>query len=407
MAFTRVKLSNLYSFDETEINLSFTRKPINSPLDGEFIVGRDNFHFKKVCIISGANASGKTSFGRVLLGIQNFIEKKQLLPSYLGNICDVGKNASFEVDFVNPSFKKHNRLKVEFNKDDSGGLNIVLLKFASVYINVSESCNSTTKRLEKIITQGKVFKTDKSECVNSEEQGIIGALELFKLIKSGCGWHYILSENSETNSKFSDIKHEVLSAVLETFDNTIKSVASLVSKGDKTTKGKKEGGSIEGYSVTFSNNDKVMIDLDGEITNKNRLSRGTYEAIKIAHLLSRLVDNLKKERKTNMAYSSIFFLDEKMAYTHSELEKFMLTLIISKLGRLNQFFYTTHNYDILSLDLPIHSFTFTKKEKGITRFVEANSVCKKNDRKLLGYVKNDCFGTLPDLSLLEEILLED
>lgn len=181
----------------------------------------------------------------------------------------------------------------------------------------------------------------------------------------------------------------------------------MVSKGEKATKGKKESGTIEGYSVTFANNDKVMIDLDGEITNKNRLSRGTYEAIKIAHLLSRLVEGYKKEQKTRLAYSSIFFLDEKMAYTHSELEKFMLTLIISKLGRYNQFFYTTHNYDILSLDLPIHSFVFTKKEGGITRFVEANSVCKKNDRKLLSYVKNDCFGTLPDLSLLEEILFED
>ena len=81
MPYTRVKISNLYSFDETELNLSFTRKPVDSPLDSEYLVSRPKFHFKKVCVISGANASGKTSFGRVLLGIQNFIDKKQLLSS--------------------------------------------------------------------------------------------------------------------------------------------------------------------------------------------------------------------------------------------------------------------------------------------------------------------------------------
>ncbi|WP_318375873.1 AAA family ATPase [Enterobacter sp.] len=407
MPYTRVKISNLYSFQETELNLSFTRKPVNVPLDYEYLASNPKFYFKKVCIISGANAAGKTSFGRVLLGIQNFIDKKQLSPSYLGNGLAIDNTASFEVDFVNVSNNMHNSLYVSFTKDLSGTLEIQQLKFASIFIQKNESCASTTKKLKKILGDGKLFKTNKGECINSDIQGLIGALEAFKLIKGNYGWHYILSENTETNSKFSNISSEVLSAVLKTFDSTVESVSPLVTKkqkGDKTKKGESE---IQGYSVVFSNNDKVMIDLEGDITNNNRLSRGTYEAIRISHLLSRLVNNYKKEQKTRTAYSSIFFLDEKMAYTHSELEKLILTLIISKLGRFNQFFYTTHNYDVLGLDLPMHSFVFTKKEEGKTKFIEASSICKKNDRKLLTYVKNDCFGTLPDLSLLEDILFED
>ena len=199
----------------------------------------------------------------------------------------------------------------------------------------------------------------------------------------------------------------MLSAVLKTFDNTIQNVLPLVTKTGKKNKSKVEKNQVEGFSILFANNDKVMIDLDGDITNTNRLSRGTYEAIRISHLLSRLVNVYKEEQKTRRGYDCTYFLDEKMAYTHSELEKLIVTLIISKLGRFSQFFYTTHNYDILSLDLPIHSFIFTKKDEGVTKFIEASSVCKKNDRKLISYVKNDCFGTLPDLSLIEDILFED
>ncbi|EPO5087897.1 hypothetical protein ACUBX1_000570 [Enterobacter hormaechei] len=410
MPFTRVKISNLYSFNETELNLSFTRQPVNSPLDYECLVSRPKFYFKRVCIISGANASGKTSFGRVLLGIQNFIDKKQLLSSYLGYGLSIDNTASFEVDFVDIKTNMHNSLYLSFSKDESGALEIKELKFASIFINKNDSCALTTKKLKKMLSEGKIHKTDKSECINSDIQGLIGALEAFKLVKANYGWHYILSENTETNNKFSNIDADVLAAVLKTFDNTIESVSSLVTKKNKTNKDKKEKnttGDIEGYSILFSNNDKVMIDLEGDITNTNRLSRGTFEAIRISHLLSRLVNSYKNEQKTRTAYSSIFFLDEKMAYTHSELEKLILTLIISKLGRFSQFFYTTHNYDVLSLDLPMHSFIFTKKEEGSTQFVEASSICKKNDRKLLSYVKNDCFGTLPDLSLIEEILFED
>ncbi|MFP2485831.1 AAA family ATPase [Enterobacter ludwigii] len=403
MPFTNVKITNMYSFDETELNLSYTRKPLNSPLHGEFLPTRPNFHFKKICIISGANASGKTSFGRVMLGMQNFIDKKQFVGTYLDKFTDSSKNATVEVDYVNAHTLKHNRLLLEIKKDESGALVIVRLQYANVSINKNDSCSTTTKKLDDIFLNKDIFKTDKSEHINSDIQGVVGALEAFKLIKSGWGWHYILSENSETNSVFKEIDQKVLSSVLMTFDNSIKKVDTLVVKDQS----KKSSNKTEGYSILFSNNDTVMIDLAGDITNNNRLSRGTYEAIRIAFLLSRIIEAYKQEVKTKRGTSSVFFIDEKMAYTHTELEKLLLTLIITKIGSYNQFFYTTHNCDVLDLDLPIHSFVFTKKEDSVTKFIQASSICKKNDRKLRNYVKNDRFETLPDLSLLEDILFED
>ncbi|EMK7712508.1 ATP-binding protein [Yersinia enterocolitica] len=410
MAFTRIKISNLYCFENTELNLSFSRQPTNSNLDGEFLDQRENFYFKKVCIISGANASGKTSFGRVLLGIQNFIDNKQLSTGNLSNLSDPNLDGFFEVDFANGADLTHNRLSVSFSKDESGSLNINLLKFATVNIRRHESCNSTTKRLDEIYAENNVFHNDAGQFISSESQGVIAAFELFKSIKCSYFWHYILSENTEKTRKFLRINERILSAVLMTFDNTIKKVATLIAKVDG--KSKKENQEVEGYSVTFENNDKVMIDLDGEIINKERLSRGTYESVKLAHLLSSVINSKEIQDKTMLAGNiipnfSIYFLDERMAFAHNELEKMMVALIVSKLARHSQFFYTTHNYDILGLDLPMHSFIFSQRNDGVTTFVDASSIVKKNDRKLKNYVINDCFGTLPDLSKLEDIMFED
>lgn len=78
MIFTRLRFINLYAFEDAELNLSYPRKPVNMPLDGEFLAGRPKFYYKKVCIITGGNASGKTSLGRILCGIQVFLRNQRV-----------------------------------------------------------------------------------------------------------------------------------------------------------------------------------------------------------------------------------------------------------------------------------------------------------------------------------------
>ncbi|HBQ2641476.1 TPA: AAA family ATPase, partial [Klebsiella pneumoniae] len=104
---------------------------------------------------------------------------------------------------------------------------------------------------------------------------------------------------------------------------TVKSVSGLIVKDDEGNQ------NLQGYSVIFNNGDKVIIDMEGEITNKDRLSRGTYDAVKISHLLSGILEDKTEETDMNFPCSGLYFLDEKMAFTHTELEKIMVTLIIS------------------------------------------------------------------------------
>lgn len=400
MAFTRLKIDNLFCFKNTELNLSFSRPPVNSSLEGEFIDGYEKFYFKKVCILSGANASGKTSLGRVLFSIQRFLDKGNLHTSML-KITDVTQPAYIEVDF----FQKHThslyRVALSLQDENNNGVSVQKSTLALVKLRKNDSCNSATKRLDKVWQDGKLVNNNNSRYYSSDLVSTKDFSELFKSESITFAWHYILSENEEVGNKISQVDKNVLTAVLKTFDKTIKSVLTLTSKDSE-----KEN-EPQGYSIVFNNNDKVFIDPDGEITNKERLSRGTYEAIKISQLLSGIIEDKNDQLHYSDNCSCIYFLDEKMAYTHTELEKIIITLIISKLSRYSQFFYTTHNYDVLSLDLPAHSFSFTKKEESVTSFIDAIDVYKKNDRNLLTFVKNDCFGTIPDVSLIENMLFED
>lgn len=146
MIFTRLKFNNLCAFSDAEINLSYPRQLANSPLDNEFLHGRPKFYYRKVCVITGANASGKTSLGRMIWGLQSFLVSKNLHSSAFP-INDKNKCASFEADFASDDFT-HHRIYVRFKSDPSGSHIINELKYARVYIGENDSCVKTTKQLD-------------------------------------------------------------------------------------------------------------------------------------------------------------------------------------------------------------------------------------------------------------------
>ena len=70
------------------------QKIVNSYIRDEHLKRTSEFQIQKVNIIMGANATGKTSFGQMLMSVFNFIHKKET--AYLINrICDVKKEANF------------------------------------------------------------------------------------------------------------------------------------------------------------------------------------------------------------------------------------------------------------------------------------------------------------------------
>jgi len=93
-----------------------------------------------------------------------------------------------------------------------------------------------------------------------------------------------------------------------------------------------------------------------------------------------------------------------MAYSHSEMEIAMLNLMIEKLSPNAQLFYTTHNCDLLEMNLPSHSYTFLRKDPFVKVAHPEKMGYTKNDRNLLGYMKNDVFSTLPDTTRIENLL---
>ena len=92
-----LRIDNFFAFKNFHMNMSYPKKIVNSYIEDEFLAGRSNFRYKKVNILMGANASGKTSIGKMLMKIFNFISKKQ--DTYLSSvICDNTKFASFCMD---------------------------------------------------------------------------------------------------------------------------------------------------------------------------------------------------------------------------------------------------------------------------------------------------------------------
>ena len=76
MVILDVRMDNLYAFKNFHMNLSYPKKIVGSSIAEEHLAGYPNFRYKKVNIIMGGNASGKTTFGYMLMHIFNFIEKR-------------------------------------------------------------------------------------------------------------------------------------------------------------------------------------------------------------------------------------------------------------------------------------------------------------------------------------------
>ena len=70
--------------------------------------------------------------------------------------------------------------------------------------------------------------------------------------------------------------------------------------------------------------------------------------------------------------------------------------------------FTTHNTDMLDINLPKHSYMFLRKgkENGKCRVanISASDILKRNAASIRYAVENDVPGTLPDASLLDDEL---
>lgn len=367
-----LKIDNLYAFKNFHINFSYPKKIVDSYIENEHLTGFPNFRYKKVNILMGANASGKTTLGLAIMSIFNFINNNRRM--ILSRVDDTSKNASFSIDFITDK-PQLNRISVHIlpiasdHSDNELADKKVYVSLKQVRINLRDRYESCAKKLD-----------------NMKDVYLENYSETFSQL-GDFGWHFTYPKDS-LNSKKSLPKGD------KNFSEILKKVLMCFDIGIVDVKPSREV--EDAYIITMENNTLVM--QDGEfVKDENILSSGTKSSIDIAVMINALLFHK----------NGFYYCDEKFSYVHSDLEKSFLILMISLLGENEQLFFTTHNTDVLDIPLPKHSFTFLKKvneyeEKKIVA-VDASFYLKKNTDSLRNAVDNDLFGIAPSIDLIYEI----
>ena len=104
---------------------------------------------------------------------------------------------------------------------------------------------------------------------------------------------------------------------------------------------------------------------------------------------------------------TFYYCDEHFSYIQSDIENRIFGLMLDCISNNEQLISTTHNTDMLDLNLPKHSYMFLRKkiEDGECQVsvISASDILKRNTDNIRNAVENDVFGSLPDDSLLDEL----
>ena len=353
MIIMNLELDNIYGFKDFKMNFAYPKKIVGSTIENEHLPLRPNFRYKKVNIIMGGNASGKTTLGKAIRDIFNYIVHKRDSRLF-ESICDKKNNGKFCIDLVSADNVMY-RFDGEIFPED--------------------------KEIIKRIQKASIAKNDSYEicCKKLKESD-----ELDKRMK--LGWHFALNEGSEAiliDKIEKTLRLKVLEKVLQSLDTDIISVEKLDVE--------------DSYGIKEANQDIIV--QEGEVINESELSSGTVAGIRIADLISSII----------LRENGFYYCDEKFSYVHSDLEQAFLSVMINKLGEGEQLFFTSHNMDLLDMNLPRHSFSFLRKREKI-EVVYPSEYIKKNDISLRNAMENDVFDVVPSRDKiygLEDITIED
>lgn len=369
MIVMNIYLDNFMAFKNFHMNMSYPKKIVNSYIEEEFLKDHPNFRYKKVNILMGANASGKTSFGRMLMNIFNFMDKKEM-DRVTRAICDTSKKATFSIDFITIEgdclYRVTTRIdpKTEETYKDTD-VNICV---NYVKIGAKDSYESCSKRLsEQDCTMNKNFV---------EELGKI----------KGLSWLFEYPADFGVVNKYSTYGSSTYLKVLE---NTLKALDTSIVKVERLRDVEKS------FVIRMKNQDVIM--QDGELTKGDILSSGTKAGIAIAGIVTAIING----------DNGFYYCDEKFSYIHTDIEKAFLSLMIQCLRKNDQLFFTTHNTDILDLPLPKHTFTFLKKDvqddTETIKSVNASEFLKRSTDSVKNAVENDLFSAAPSTELIYQL----
>ena len=365
-----VRLDNFYAFRDFHMNMSYPKKIVDSYIKEEYLPERPNFRYKKVNILMGANATGKTSYGKMLMKILNFLDGKSY-EDLISSICDKGRKASFSLDYIgsNQYTLYHVTCVISPTEEEQYSVSDIDVCIKSVSIGKKDSYESCMSRIEK--------KADE------KEDNYLKELEKIK----GLAWLFSYPEDYQKRLKVKI--PEDGNRYIRVLTNILKSLDSSILNVTKSTEMENM------YFITAL--DYTVIIKDGNVVNTDYLSSGTKAGIEIAGVVESILEHR----------NSFYYCDEKFSYIHSDIEKAILAVMIGALRAGDQLFFTSHNLDILDLPLPMHAFSFLRKdinnEQKTIECITASSLLKRNTDSLRCAVENDLFSTAPATDLIYEL----
>ena len=353
-----VKLNHIFGFDDFEIRFSYPKRIVRSLIPEECLSGRPNFRYKKAVILMGANATGKTSLGKALSRIFHYVNTENR--ASLLEMVPSGAVGSFSVDFVNEGFVLH-RLAGEI----SGADGTAQIRYASAEIGEKDSYERCVDRL-------------------TDQTAVLGQRTLRQII--GEMRYRFAYPEIEPTLKIGETDRELLrktlKAVIGTLDPTFTDVS--VSKDLKD-------------SFIVRRMETEIIIQEGRLLNREALSSGTAEGIDIALFLASILSGKGR----------FYYCDGHFSYIQSDIEKRIFGIMLDNLGPNEQLVFTTHNTDMLDLNLPKHAYAFLRKKKengGFrTTVMYASDILKRNTDSIRCAAQNDVFSSLPDESLLDTL----
>lgn len=357
MIVLNLTLDHIYGFEDFSINFTYPKKIVNSIIEEEHLAGRERFRYKKAVILMGANATGKTSLGKALLRIFQYLSTGNLFPLFE---MVSGEQGHFSIDFVNGDYRLQ-RVTAKILP----ALHRVAYSYQSADIGTNDSYETCVEKLRTLQAPPGVFSLQKQV---GEFQYRFAYPEIEKSLK-------LTTANQEVLLK-------TLKAVIGTLDPTLQNVR--LAKDLKDT-------------FILQRGDTEIILQEGKLLNRQVLSSGTVEGIDIALFLAAMF--LKE--------SSFYYCDEHFSYIQSDIEQRIFGIMLSQLSGNQQLIFTTHNTDMLDLNLPKHSYMFLRKQLEEGKYhisaISASAVLKRNTDSLRNAVENDVFSSLPQDSLLDEL----
>ena len=365
MVIMNIRLDNILLFRDFDLNLSYPKKIVGSSIEDEHLQDRPNFRYRKLVVLMGANATGKTALGKALIMILNFISKKEA-GLLFGLVDNRLQPASFSIEFAFPDYHLYRisawiKAKENFNDEYSGADLSVEIK--QIYIRKQDSYETCVARLNMSMPVSAEHYVDLLESVPPMSW-------LFEYPFASEG------KQRAVRPAAPHIYASVLKKTLQTLDPRITDVLEVPAFENT-------------YSIVYPNS-SIMIQ-DGMISQPEKLSSGTNEGIGVALLITSI----------KIRANEFFFCDEKFSHIHSDMEKAFLSLMIQLLAPDQQLFFTTHNPDILDMDLPLHSFAFLRRdhlEQNKISCVYASDFIKKETISLRNAVENDLFCSSPATS---------